>query len=88
MDPKIDLDHDEECKSQSKPTSKDELQLHDILWVVKEHPIAMILNDSTSLLVWRDRASRLATDQVVMRSSPTTDKYVRDDCWLKGNAAY
>ena len=51
MDPKIDLDHDEEYKSQSKPTSKDELQLHAILWVVKEHPIAMILNDLTSLLV-------------------------------------
>ena len=33
------------------------------------------------LLVWRDRVRRLATDQVVTRSSPATDLYVVY-CWL------
>ena len=37
--------------------------------------------DVLSLPVWRDRVRRLATDPVVMRSSPATDIYVMH-CWL------
>ena len=42
------------------------------------------LNNNDSLLVWRDRLRRLATDHndpVVMRSRPTTDIYAVH-CWL------
>ena len=51
---------------------------------ILSHSIYLIFDVApqvSSLPVWRDRIRRLATDPVVMRSSPTTNRYVVH-CWL------